>query len=285
MMDRNILEQIKDTLDELNISVSPEIKHKYEPDEDTIEVDYTFNVLTYRDLEIGQFRYYKNQPNIAKVEFISKIALSKRQRPYWRFVDLPYPDDKLMTQVLNYAVPIYRDHMPKGTYTCPGHYWKFSAFHARTKDSLITTLRQIVKYVDTELEEDPSKVNGWNFVARMKQFIEHERKLLDDVDCVRRLDCIRRRTIQLPDTLMDVHHGTLENGHKYDAILVHDDGHDHRCHAIHTYKAGGDGMYFILNTYKFRYENVFAMKPSHMVGLVQLRKMYMDFSTRSYSKE
>ena len=274
MMDRDILTQIAGDLDSLKIKVLPLDEHYADTDDGTDKVDYTFNTLQYRGLEIGQVRYFEHQPNVAKIELISKIALGKRQRPYLRFTDVPSKDYPLMDAVLTYAVPIYRDHMPQFTFTCPGHYWKFKAFHDRTKEALVTMLKNVAGYVDHELEEDPSKVNGWNFVTRMKQFIEHERALMADVDCIRRKD------IKLPSALMDTVEGTLENGHKYAAILVHDDGKEHRCHAIHTYKADGDGMYCVLNTYKFRYEDLFVMKPTHMVGLVQLRKMYMDYSAK-----
>jgi hypothetical protein len=271
-MKREILTEIQPALDELHITLSPEDEVLW-PDDDT--VDYIFRIMTYRGLEIGKVKYKTRSSDEIKLEFISKIALAKRQRPYFKMCDVPPMDADVHSMVLNYAYPLYRDTMSRWTRTCPGHYWQFSsfAFGKRDKESIVEILKQIVKYVDYELEEDPSKVNGWNLACRVRQFVEHERTLLSDIDCV-------RRTLKLPVELMDTMEGTLENGHKYAAILVHDDGKEHRCHAIHTYKAGGDGLYCMLNTYQFRYEDLFVMKPTHMVGLVQLRKMYMDYSAK-----
>lgn len=155
--------------------------------------------MKYKNVFIGEFRFYKDT-NEGGFRFMTKLGIRKRVPDYSLHHIVPTSDND-SDLVSNYVVGLTKSHISGKV--SPGYYWQYKVHNDA---NLIQTLANLVRYVDYELEPDPSKANGWNLMCRLRCWHKRVKQKLSNRQCVARIDYAKY------DELYKGKEFTLENG-------------------------------------------------------------------------
>lgn len=199
-------------------------------------------VFVYRNVEIAMMEVYEDtDPERKEYSFISKLGIKKRICKFERVATTPKADAKLAELVNAYVVPVYKKPLSKWCNRCPGYYWDIDEYGDTELENMFL---KVMKYVDTELETDPSRVNGWNLRCRLVRWHLGEISRLTDYQCMVRFpykDIVFLREFE------------LENGHRAIATIASRPDRHHHTLVIKTFdpasRSNESRHFFIVNTY------------------------------------